>query len=131
MGARGKADNGGMRQSEIAEPQIVSEGGYTKTVFMRSNGRNETTQKATTRTGLKTGLKEHDTDLERDLDDLDQKIVALIMQNNHATYASLSRDCGCSVPTIQRRLHVLQQERVLRRVGPDRGGHWEIVSKVT
>ena len=116
-------------RARLPEPQIVSEGGYTKTVFMRPNGGSETNQKATKRTGLKTGLKEHGTDLDRDLDDLDQKIVALIMQNNHATYDSLSQDCRCSVPTIQRRLRVLQQKRVLRRVGPDRGGHWEIVSE--
>ena len=111
---------------KLPEPQIVSEGGYTKTVFMRPNGGIGTNQKAAPRPGLKTGQKEHGTDLDRDLDDLDQKIVALIMQNNHATYDSLSQDCRCSVPTTQRRLRVLQQKRVLRRVGPDRGGHWEV-----
>ena len=109
-------------KAKLPEPQIVSEGGYTKTVFMRPNGRNGTIKKATP----KAGLKEHDTDLDRDLDDLDLKIVALIIRNNHATYASLSHDCGCSVPTIQRRLRVLQQKGVLRRVGPDRGGYWGV-----
>ena len=43
--------------------------------------------------------------------------------------SSLSHRLGVSHRTIQRDLEHLKKLKVIRRVGTDRGGHWEIISK--
>lgn len=40
-------------KANLSEPQIVSAGGYTKTVFMRLNGGSKINQNAAQRAGLK------------------------------------------------------------------------------
>ena len=74
------------------------------------------------------GQKSSRNDLDHDLDDLEMKILNLVGENSLMTYAKLAKSCKCSVPTIQRRLGVLQRCGRLRRVGPDKGGHWEVIS---
>lgn len=64
-------------------------------------------------------------DLDHSLDGAEKRIVDLVGKDPSATYASLARECNCSVPTIQRKIRELQRKRIIRRVGPDRGGHWE------
>lgn len=67
-----------------------------------------------------------DRDLDHELDDLDQKVIELISADERITYAKMAERCACSIPTIQRRLNMLQKRGIVRRVGPDKGGHWVI-----
>ena len=86
------------------------------------------------RGGMKGGMKNtkrnqcQKRDLDRELDDLEKRIVDIIRCDGKSTYSGLAQKCECSIPTIQRRIGVLQKMGVLRRVGPDRGGHWEVVA---
>ena len=105
-------------KAKLPEPQIVSEGGYTKTVFMRPNGRNETTQKATPRAGLKTGLK---TGLKRR-----DAIMEWLRSQPSITIEELMAKTGLSRNGIRWNLNQLKAAGRIRRVGPDRGGHWEV-----
>ena len=41
----------------------------------------------------------------------------------------LASDLGLSERTLMRRLAELQSSGRLRRVGPDKGGHWEVLDK--
>lgn len=56
---------------------------------------------------------------------LSDSVVDNVVENA----SSLSRRLGVSHRTIQRDLEHLKKLNVIRRVGTDRGGHWEVVSK--
>ena len=43
------------------------------------------------------------------------------------TSASLASYLGVNERTIRRDLQVLQKQGIIRRVGPDKGGHWEVI----
>jgi len=55
------------------------------------------------------------------------KILAEIEQNNEITIPRLSELLGVTQCTIERNIQKLQKSGKLRRVGPAKGGHWEIV----
>lgn len=58
------------------------------------------------------------------------KILSDSVVDNVVENASfLSHRLGVSHRTIQRDLEHLKKLKVIRRVGTDRGGHWEIISK--
>jgi len=56
---------------------------------------------------------------------LSDSVVDNVVENA----SSLSHRLGVSHRTIQRDLEHLKKLKVIRRVGTDRGGHWEIISK--
>ena len=56
-----------------------------------------------------------------------QKTLDLIKQNSIITIAELAQQTGLSEPGIKKHLKKLQQEGYLKRIGPDKGGHWEVV----
>jgi ATP-dependent DNA helicase RecG len=55
------------------------------------------------------------------------RILAALAKNPQATIADLAEVLGVSDRTIERNLKRLQEEGRLRRVGPDKGGYWEVV----
>lgn len=56
-----------------------------------------------------------------------QKTLDLIKQNSFITIAELAQQTGLSETGIKKHLKRLQQEGFLKRIGPDKGGHWEVV----
>lgn len=58
-----------------------------------------------------------------------QKTLELIKQNSHITIADLAQQTGLSDPGIKKHLRKLQQESLLKRIGPDKGGHWEVLKE--
>ena len=56
-----------------------------------------------------------------------EKILETIKGNPSASRAILAEVCGISQDGIKWQLKKLQDQGVIRRVGPDKGGHWEIV----
>ena len=60
------------------------------------------------------------------LRETDERIIALIQSNPHITQKMLSEAIGLTRPYIGRKLLELQA-RNIRRVGPDRGGYWEVL----
>jgi len=108
-------------KANLPEPQIVAEGGYTKTVFMRpaQNGKIKSTQKSTQKTTLKTTQK---TALKTT-----QKILNLLRQNPSMTRMQISDAIGLSLEGVKWNLNKLKASGIIRRVGSDRGGHWEVV----
>ena len=61
------------------------------------------------------------------LNETDERIIALILSNPHITQKMLSEAIGLTRPYIGRKLLELQARKIIRRVGPDRGGYWEVV----
>ena len=55
------------------------------------------------------------------------KIIALIADNNQISIRELSEKLGVTSKTIQRDLDLLKEKNIIRRIGADKGGHWEIL----
>ena len=57
-----------------------------------------------------------------------EKIVRLLMENGNMTTATLAEALGISTKAIEKHLSRLKSEGVISRIGPDKGGHWEVLS---
>ena len=55
------------------------------------------------------------------------RIVALLTENGTTTQGEMAKSLGISRQAVQKHLANLKSAGRLRRVGPDKGGHWEIV----
>lgn len=58
-----------------------------------------------------------------------EKIVRLVQINNTITTKELAEIIGVSEKGIEFHISRLKSENILKRVGPDKGGHWEIIGK--
>jgi ATP-dependent DNA helicase RecG len=56
-----------------------------------------------------------------------QKIVSLMAENPNITINQLADIIGVSDRTIKKYIASLQSENIIKRVGPDKGGHWEVL----
>jgi len=56
-----------------------------------------------------------------------QKIWALSAQNPKITTTEMAEILGISRRAIAKQITALKENGKLRRIGPDKGGHWEIV----
>ena len=56
-----------------------------------------------------------------------EKILKLIKGNPQITVKELTTLIGLSRRGVEKNIKKLQSQNILRRVGPDKGGHWEIV----
>ncbi len=55
-----------------------------------------------------------------------EKIIALIRDNPKITTADLAKKTGLSVKGIDWNIAHLKKQGILRRTGPDKGGHWDM-----
>ncbi|MBO6306423.1 MAG: DeoR family transcriptional regulator [Paludibacteraceae bacterium] len=58
-----------------------------------------------------------------------QDVTINVSENVLETSASLAKYFQVDARTIRRDLSALQSQDIIRRVGPDRGGHWEIIEQ--
>ncbi len=72
----------------------------------------KTTQKTTRKTTQKTT----------------QKILDLIALNPYITRTEMAIECAVTPDAIKLQLKKLKDKGVIRRVGADRGGYWEIIN---
>ena len=56
-----------------------------------------------------------------------QKILELIKQNPNITTTELADNLKISRRAIAKQIATLKGSNQIRRIGPDKGGHWEIV----
>ena len=52
-------------------------------------------------------------------------LISLIKQYPGISRREISEKLNINESAVQRRLDVFRKKDVLRRVGPDKGGHWE------
>ena len=58
----------------------------------------------------------------------DEKILTMIQSMPDATVAELANATGLSISGVRWNLNKLRDEKRIQRVGPDKGGHWEVLS---
>lgn len=69
--------------------------------------------------------------LQKTLQKTPQKIMDLIMKNPDITTQEMATLIGIDRSNIARAIKKLQERGLVRRVGPDKGGHWEIIENKT
>ena len=57
----------------------------------------------------------------------EERIIALIRANPHITQKMLSEAIGLTRQYVGRCMDSLQARNIIRRIGPDKGGYWEVV----
>ena len=76
------------------------------------------TQQKTSTTGVKTGVK---------TDEIDNQIIYLITINKYITVSEIAKGTNRGESTTYERLAKLKKLEIIQRVGPDKGGYWEII----
>lgn len=56
------------------------------------------------------------------------KIIKLISENPHHSIKSLAESIGISVKGVEKQLAKLKSQERIRRIGPDKGGLWEVIA---
>lgn len=56
-----------------------------------------------------------------------QKIIATASQNPRITISELSKIVGISDRKIKKNISKLKEKKMLRRIGPDKGGYWDVL----
>ena len=54
------------------------------------------------------------------------KILEVLAANPHCTYDALAEMLGISRRAVTKQIRNLRKEGKLCRIGPDKGGHWEV-----
>jgi ATP-dependent DNA helicase RecG len=55
-----------------------------------------------------------------------KKILELIKENPYISKSELSKKVGISTTAVDKNIAKLKEKGLLNRIGPDKGGHWEI-----
>ena len=56
-----------------------------------------------------------------------EKIIALLAENGKLSAVALAERIGISAKAVEKHLANLKADGILKRIGPDKGGHWEII----
>ena len=57
------------------------------------------------------------------------KIISLLSQDNSLSAASLAERIGITPKAVEKHIAKMKAEGILKRVGPDKGGHWQMIEK--
>ena len=71
---------------------------------------------------------ENSTESACDLTETEERIVAILRQNKFATQGGISAQLGITRTYITKIMGGLQARKIIRRIGPDKGGYWEVIS---
>ena len=63
----------------------------------------------------------------RKLGETQVKIVGLVMTNRFISAGEMAEVIGVSATNIEKHISKLKKMRILKRIGPDKGGHWEVM----
>lgn len=90
----------GCKSAGLPIPEVVDEGGwFTLTIWRKAE-----------KSSLKSSLK----------------ILEILEEDPYCTYDSLAEIIGVSRRAITKQIQKLRKEGTLCRVGPDKGGYWEV-----
>lgn len=55
--------------------------------------------------------------------------MTLLSQDNTLSAATLAEQIGITAKAVEKQIAALKADGVLRRIGPDKGGYWQVVEK--
>ena len=106
----------------IPFPQVENQFGGTSIYIQRETEAQETEEKTTQKSSE--NIAEN---IVENLSAMRGRIVKIIWKNPKVTAQSISKEVGIAPRNVQEHLKYLQKAGILRRVGPDKGGHWEVL----
>ncbi len=56
-------------------------------------------------------------------------VVDIILNSPHITIPQIAEQLGLNARGIAKHIKNLQEEGIIKRIGPDKGGHWEVIDK--
>ena len=59
-----------------------------------------------------------------------QKILELISASPSITISEIADRLGMTTRGVDKNIKSLKEQGIIRRVGPDKGGHWEVVEQL-
>lgn len=59
-----------------------------------------------------------------------KRILSLIRENNKISASQIAEILLITSRTTQWDLTVLREKNIIRRIGPDKGGHWEVIENI-
>jgi len=102
-----------LQANGLEKPTFEESGGSFRIVFRRvTTNQNELAEKLVER-----------------LVESQKKILNLVQQNPHISKKELSLKVGISTTAIDKHIKKLKEMGFLRRIGPDKGGHWEVLKQ--
>jgi ATP-dependent DNA helicase RecG len=116
-----KYDFGGVMVTFAGEVPVTSDN--------RAEGSEKTTEKTTEKSSEKGSEKGSEKASEKTSEKTSEKILRSIIGNKNITIAELAEIAGVAPRSIERNIQRLQGQGLIRRIGPDKGGHWEVVDK--
>lgn len=54
----------------------------------------------------------------------------LSVHRQHLSAAALAERIGITAKAVEKQIAALKADGVLRRIGPDKGGYWQVVEKI-
>ena len=86
---------------------------------------------ANVESGLETtGGKSREKNKEKRREKSREKIVELIKEHPKITQTELAEKLQISIKGVEKQIKMLRTSGIIRRVGPDKGGHWEVIDNV-
>ena len=87
----------------------------------------KSTLKNTTKGGMRPREKTGEKSAGETREKTREKIIRLLLENPNATQGDLVRATALSMKGVEWNLKALKESGLIRRVGPDKGGHWEVI----
>lgn len=56
-----------------------------------------------------------------------EKIIALLSNDNTLTMAAIAREIGITQKAVEKQIARLKADGIIKRIGPDKGGHWLVI----
>jgi ATP-dependent DNA helicase RecG len=119
--------------NNIPFPRVENQFGGTSVYIQRETETQETTEKTIQKSVE--NIKENTIaeniveNIVENLSAMRGRIVKIIWKNPKATAQSISKQVEIAPRNVQEHLKYLQKAGILRRVGPDKGGYWEIIKE--
>lgn len=117
-----------MEGYRLAKPKIEATPDWFTITFLRPDLQKESYQKRMGSYG-ETTQKTVEKTVENAVEKTVEKILALIEANPRITQKELIEKTGLTRRGVEWNLSKLKEEGKLRRVGPDKGGHWEVINR--
>ena len=117
-----------MREAGLKEPVFEMDNFFRVTFYRDPRYSLKADRETGEQTTQKTTQKKLGDKLGERLGKNEIKILDIINQNKFITILKLSKSLKISTTAVENNIAKLKQRKILNRIGPAKGGHWEIVS---
>ena len=77
---------------------------------------------------VESALKSVEKSVEKNVEKSVEKVWRLMKENPYITTKQIAENIGLTIRGVEENIKKLKKSNRLRRVGGDKGGHWEVIS---